>query len=119
MVVIPVTLTYHGRSLTALMSVDTGASTTTIGSALAARLGISRDGAIAGSAQVADGRSVSYRTETLDVSVEGLQQSGMAVNIMEYSGMRGNVEGWLGLNFIKSFKLTLDLKNNRILWARE
>jgi predicted aspartyl protease len=116
-IIVPVTLTYHGRSVTALMSVDTGATVTTIGTELAGRLGIIRDSHHGGLAEMADGRAVRYHTAVMDITAGDMVQPDLDVNIMEYTGTR-SVDGLLGMNFLQQMTLTIDWRNKRLYWSR-
>lgn len=116
-IIVPVTLTHQGRSITALMAVDTGASVTTIGTDLADRLGIPTDYSHGGLAQMADGRTVRYRTAVMDVTAGAtMTRNDLDVNIMEYVGVR-QVDGWLGMNFLSQMTMTIDWRNKRIYWS--
>lgn len=117
MIVVPVSLTWQGTTVQVEMAVDTGAATTTIGSELAARLGIPRGGQHGGVAELADGRRVRYQTVTMDVAAGDMVRPGLDVNIMEYGGSR-SVDGWLGNNFLADMTLTIDWKNRRLYWSR-
>jgi predicted aspartyl protease len=113
-IIVPVTFTYEGRSVTANMAVDTGATVTTISKGLASRLGVSnsRHG---GLAQMADGRAVRYQTATMTVAASTMSRN-IEVNIMDYSANR-QAEGMLGLNFLAEMTMTLDWRNKRIYWS--
>jgi predicted aspartyl protease len=116
-IVVPVTFTYQGRSVTAAMAVDTGASVTTIDTRLANRLGIRRDCRHGGLAQMADGSAVRYCSEVMDVAASTMIRTGMEVNIMDYSANR-EADGMLGLDFLSDMTMTIDWKHKRIYWSQ-
>jgi predicted aspartyl protease len=115
-IIIPVTFTYGGKSITARMAVDTGASVTTIDTRLADRLGIPSDCQHGGYAQMADGRAVRYCSESMDVTASTKTRTGMEVNIMDYSANR-EADGMLGLDFLADMTMTIDWRNKRIYWS--
>lgn len=114
-IVVPVTFTYQGKSITAPMAVDTGASVTTIDSRLAARLGIPADCQHGGFAQMADGAAIRYCSETVGMKIGTLQRT-QEINIMDYSANR-DAEGMLGLDVLSTGTLTLDWRKKRIYWS--
>lgn len=115
MIVVPVTITYQGRAVQADMAVDTGSTITTISSALADRLQVSRTTG-RGMVEVADGRAVPYVSARMDVSAGGMTRNDIRVNIMDYAGVRA-VDGWLGVNFLDGFIMTIDWKGKQIYWS--
>lgn len=112
-IIVPVTITYQGKSVTAPMAIDTGATTTTIDTRLADRLGIKPESA--GFAQMADGRMVPYRSAAMTVTVSDMART-IKVNIMDYSANR-KAMGMLGLNYLDSMKITIDWKRQRVYWS--
>jgi predicted aspartyl protease len=119
-IVVPVTLTYQGRSVQAIMAIDTGATRTTIGILLAVRLGIKdgiKEGTANGLAEMADGSVVRYQTVTMDVTADVLTKR-MPVNVMEYAG-GGHVDGLLGMDFLSQLPMVIDWKRGMITWIRE
>jgi predicted aspartyl protease len=114
-IIVPVTFSYHGTTVTADLAIDTGASTTTIDTRLAQRLGVT-DREPSRLAQMADGRIVAIRNAAMDVTVSTKQRNALPVNIMDYSAGR-RVEGMLGLDFIADMTLTIDWRNRRVYWS--
>jgi len=78
---------------------------------LAERLGIPAS-VYSGTAQLADGREVGYQSAVMDVSVAGMISKNIPVNVMQLADPR--VHGLLGINFIRNFVVTLDLRNNQV-----
>lgn len=115
-IIVPATLTFQGKSVLAYMAIDTGATTTTIDTRLADRLGVPLQ-VVTGYAQMADGRPVAYRATLMDVAVATMTRKGSAVNIMDYSGSREGIDGILGMNFIDGMTMTIDWKHHRIYWS--
>jgi predicted aspartyl protease len=115
-IVLPVSFTYQGKTITARMAVDTGASVTTIDTRLADRLGIPRDCQHGGLAQMADGYAVRYCSVVMDVAASTMIRTGMEVNVMDYSANR-HADGMLGLDFLADMTMTIDWKHKRIFWS--
>lgn len=115
-IIVPVSLTYQGVTITARLAVDTGASVTTIDSRLADRLGIPRYCRPDGLAQMADGRAIAYRTAVMDVAAATMIRNGLGVNIMDYTANR-EADGMLGLDFLSGMTMTLDWRHKRIYWS--
>jgi predicted aspartyl protease len=116
-IVVPVTIVHQGRTVQARLAVDTGATVTTIGTALADRLGIPAGGSHGGLAEMADGRAVRYSSTVVDLTVGGMTRPGIEINIMDYAGTRA-VDGWLGVDVLSRMSLmTIDWKNQRISWS--
>jgi predicted aspartyl protease len=113
-IIVPVSITYQGRTVTTSMAIDTGATVTTIDSRLADQLGINR---ITGSglAQMADGRTVQYQTAVMGITVSTMTKT-MPINIMDYSANR-EASGMIGLDFLSTMTMTLDWKNRLIYWS--
>lgn len=115
-IAVPVTISYQGRSVSTVMAVDTGATITTIDTALADRLGVvTATGS--GRAQMADGQTVRYYSAPMDVQVSSYRRDRLQVNVMDYAGAREGVHGMLGLNFLEGMVLTIDWKSRRIYWS--
>lgn len=114
-IVVPVTLTYQGKSVTVPMAVDTGASFTTIDNSVADRLGVATCTG-SGLAQLADGTAVNYCSVSMDVSASTMAKRDLQVNIMDYRA-NSSARGMLGLNFLSDKTMTLDWKNRRLYWS--
>jgi predicted aspartyl protease len=115
-IIVPVTFTYHGTSITAPMAVDTGATVTTIGTRLAERLGVNPRCEPSGMAQMADGSAIIFHSAIMDVTVSTKEHKGLQVNIMDYSANR-QAEGMLGLDMLSDMTMTIDWRNKRIYWS--
>lgn len=112
-IIVPVTISYQGKSITAPMAIDTGATTTTIDSTIAERLGVKSSGS--GFAQLADGRAVPFRSAIMTVMVSGMPRT-IPVNIMDYSANR-QAMGMLGLNYLDSMTITINWKRKQVYWS--
>ncbi|HBG05289.1 MAG: hypothetical protein A2075_20760 [Geobacteraceae bacterium GWC2_58_44] len=115
-VLVPVTFSYRGNSVNAMLLLDTGASVTTISEKLAAQLGVDSTDTAAATVTVADGRNVGARwfvTDSLMVGPKNLPQVQTA--ILTGSGGAGH-DGLLGMNFLKNFRYHVDFRRNVIDW---
>lgn len=116
-VLVPVTLSYRGRSVEASLLLDTGASVTTINERIANILGIDAADVRAGKATVADGRSVgsySFLADSITVGVRSLPR--IQASILPGSGGEG-YDGLLGMNFLKNFRYHVDFNRSVIEWG--
>lgn len=115
-VLVPVTLSYRGRSVQAMLLLDTGASVTTITERLAARLGVDPVDTGLATVTVADGRSVGSRwfvADALAVGTKSVRQ--LQTAILPGSGGAGH-DGLLGMNFLKNFRYHVDFSRKVIEW---
>jgi predicted aspartyl protease len=116
-VLVPVTLSYHGRAVEAHLLLDTGANITAINEKVAASLGVESSDMNAGSSTVADGRSIgSYSFVTDSLTVGPRSQYQLQVTIIPGSGGTG-YDGLLGMNFLKNFRFHLDFSRSVIEWG--
>lgn len=116
-VLVPATLTQGDRSVQATLILDTGASSTMITSDVAKRLNMKLQDAGVAKFQVADGRIIQAWHMKLDrVSVGPKSKNGLDVVIIE-SGSSFPFEGLLGMDFLRSFKHSIDFGNQVINWA--
>lgn len=116
-VLVPVTLSYRGRSANATLLLDTGATITTISEGLAARLGVDPGDMRPGTATVADGRKVassSFLSDSLVVGPKGL--SHLRTSVLPGSGAAGH-DGLLGMDFLKNFRYHVNFSRNVIEWG--
>lgn len=116
-VLVPVTISYRGRSAKSMLLLDTGASVTTISERLAAQLGVDPMDTRSGTATVADGRTVgssSFIAEALAVGPRSFPQ--LQTSILKGSGGAG-YDGLLGMDFLKNFRYHVDFSRNVIEWS--
>jgi predicted aspartyl protease len=115
-VLVPVTLSYRGRSSQSMLLLDTGASVTTINERFAAQLGVGPSDTRPETSTVADGRRVSscsFVADTLAVGPKSLPQH--RTSIMPGSGGAG-YDGLLGMDFLKNLRYHVDFSRNVIEW---
>lgn len=116
-VIVPVTITYRGRSVTARLLLDTGATVTTISEALAGGLGVSGGDVQPGKSTVADGRSVgSYSFKADSLSVGDHHVPNADTSILPGSGGKG-YDGLLGMNYLKNFRYHVNFDRSVIEWG--
>lgn len=116
-VLVPVTLTFRGRSVEARFLLDTGASITTISENLASQLGVQSSDVRAGKATVADGRSVGsyvFWTDALTVGSHSVPH--VQASILPGNGGDG-YDGLLGMNFLRNFRYHIDFNRSVIEWG--
>jgi predicted aspartyl protease len=116
-VIVPVTMSFRGRSVDTCLLLDTGASMTTISGRVASFLGIEASDVKAGRSTVADGRSVgscSFVTDSIAVGSRRL--SSVQASILPGSGGEG-YDGLLGMNFLKNFRYHVDFNRSVIEWG--
>jgi predicted aspartyl protease len=117
-VLVPVTLSYRGRSARATLLLDTGASMTTISERLAAQLGVDPADTGSGTATVADGRTVGSRWFVADALAVGPKNhSRIRTSILPGSG-GANYDGLLGMDFLKNLRYHVNFSRNVIEWGR-
>ena len=117
-VLVPVRFSYRNTSVDAWLLLDTGASTTLISSALAARLGIKAASTQRRLSQVADGRVVeTFRTRLDFMAVGPKVKHDAEVAIMPSSGPDMGFDGLLGMNFLRDFPHHLDINSQTIEWS--
>jgi len=117
-VLVPVTFSYRGNSVQAMLVLDTGASVTTISERVAARLGVDPKETRALTGVVADGRQVDGRwfvADSLVVGPKNLPQ--LPTAILPGAGPAG-YDGLLGMNFLKKFRYHVDFNRSVIDWNR-
>lgn len=116
-VLVPVTLSYRGRSVEASLLLDTGASVTTINERIAHMLRVELSDARPGKATVADGRTVGsylFLADSLAVGSRSLPR--IQASILPGSGGEG-YDGLLGMNFLKNFRYHVDFNRSVIEWG--
>jgi predicted aspartyl protease len=101
---------------------DTGATMTCIDAALSERLGLPEAGG-----RVGVGMGVGQEPGALElVSIDSLRVgeatamglTGCALNLERFRAMGLEVEGLLGLNYLKEFRVTLDFTTERLILER-
>jgi clan AA aspartic protease (TIGR02281 family) len=118
-VFVPVTLCYRDRTVDVTMLLDTGASTTTISTDVAKRLGIQPESTEQGLSRVADGRFLRTSVTTLDyLTVGPKMKGGVQVSIIPSSGPALPFDGLLGMNFLGDFSYRLDVNSETINWLQ-
>lgn len=118
-VLVPVTLHHAGRTVQATLLLDTGASCTLIKKETADRLELDLDRAEKIKMQVADGRAVQVWHMKVDrITVGSQSKTGLDVAIVVESGGRFPFDGLLGMDFLRSFKHSIDFGNQVINWAQ-
>jgi clan AA aspartic protease (TIGR02281 family) len=116
-VLVPVTLSFHGRSVETRLLLDTGASVTTISGQMATRLGVDALEVRAGKATVADGRSArAYEFVSDSLTVGSQTQYDVRTSILPGSGGEG-YDGLLGMDFLKNYRYHVDFDRNVIYWG--
>lgn len=114
-VIVPVTISYRGRSVQAELLLDTGAMNCTISPDLAKRLNIPLEDSRMNLAQVAGGGILlvgSTRVDTMQVGPKTLSDVEVAVLAA------GNHDGLLGMNFLGEFHYQVNMAEQTILWSK-
>lgn len=116
-VLVPVTFYHQGKSVTATLLLDTGATNTIISEKKAAELGLQGEDVRRGSTRVADGRSVpSYEVVLDSIKVGPKELSRAPVAIIPFTGQREDYDGLLGMSFLKAFRYQVELSGQKIVW---
>jgi predicted aspartyl protease len=113
-VLVPVQLSYRGRSVKTMLVLDTGASVTTIGERTAALLGVEERDISPGTSIVADGRRVPscfFAADSVVVGPATLSQHRIA--ILPGSGGEGS-DGLLGMDVLKTLRYHVDFQRSVI-----
>lgn len=116
-VIVPVTITFRGRSITARLLLDTGATITTISEAVAAQLGVGAADVQSGNTTVADGRIIGshiFKADSLAVASHSLPNAD--TSILPGSGGKGH-DGLLGMNYLKNFRYHVNFDRSVIEWG--
>jgi clan AA aspartic protease (TIGR02281 family) len=113
-VLVPVTLGYRGREVTADFVLDTGASTCTISPALADRLGINpADGGRAIARGVGGGVYLVGTTRLDYIAAGPNRKYDLDVSVIEST----QADGLLGMNFLRELRYHVDFQNSTIRWG--
>ncbi len=114
-ILVPVTLTYGGKSLTATLLLDTGANTTVIYNSVADQLGITSGAS--GYARVAGGGVIRTKRVKFDSIQAGpKKRSDPMITVMGLKGPVDRFQGLLGLDFLRNYDYSIDYINHYILW---
>lgn len=114
-ILVPVSLGYRGKTVSANLLLDTGANMTIIHDDIAERLNI--DGGRKGSIIVAGGDRIKARHLTIGfISVGPKTVSDPNISVLNYIGKDAPFDGLLGLDFLRRFKYTIDYGKSVIVW---
>lgn len=119
-VLVPVRLSHRGRSVEALLVLDTGASLTAISGRLAERLGIDPGETRPGSFLLADGRTVESAeivVETISAGPRSLER--LRLLILPGGDEGARADGLLGMNYLRHFRYRVDFGRRAIEWDAE
>lgn len=112
---VPVVFGHKGRTITAWLLLDTGATNTSISPALARRLGVQAAETTGGKARLADGSMVQTSHVVVDhVTVGPKVKRDLNVLIMPRSG--NEETGLLGMNFLGEFPYIIEARAGIIRW---
>jgi clan AA aspartic protease (TIGR02281 family) len=118
-VLVPVRFSYRNTTVDAWLLLDTGATTTTISTNLASRLGIKPANTQRHLGQVADGRVVQvFRTRVDYMAVGPKMKQDAEVSIIPSNGPEMGFDGLLGMNFLKDFPYRLNMNTHVIEWQQ-
>jgi clan AA aspartic protease (TIGR02281 family) len=117
-VLVPVTFRHGGTTLQATMLLDTGASVSMITKELAVRLGVDLARARETRMVVADGRSVpAWHTRLDRIAVGPKSQKDIEISVVQSAGGSFPFDGLLGMNFLRSYKYSIDCASQTINWS--
>lgn len=118
-VLVPVTFTHGGTTVQATMLLDTGASVSMITKELAIKLGVDLPRARQSRMVVADGRTVpAWHTRLDRIAVGPKSQKDIEISVVQSAGGSFPFDGLLGMNFLRSYKYSIDFADQTINWSR-
>jgi len=113
-VLVPVTLAYQGREVTANFLLDTGATTCTISPSLAARLRVNPAEGRRGIARGVGGGVYEVRQTKLDYLIVGPNRKyDVEASVIEST----SADGLLGMNFLRELRYHIDFQSSSIKWG--
>lgn len=114
-VIVPVSLAYGQKNVTARLLLDTGSTNITLHKHIAKKLSIKKPRK--GSIRVADGKLIDAEAVILDsVTVGPHTEKNLLAGIIEHTGPDVAFDGLLGMNFLKNYHYTIDFENQVLLW---
>jgi len=113
----PVSIKNGDKTVQATLVLDTGANITCITEAVAARLKIDVEKTRLVSMGLADGRMVNIHVTKVDsIAVGDRGKSSFEIGILPDFESTDKHEGYLGMDFLRSFQYRIDVENNLIRW---
>lgn len=117
-VLLPVKVTYGGKTQTLNLVMDTGASRTVLHKD--AIMTLSPQLISGGAAQVADGRIVRTQRINLDrIQIGPYEAKNIQTSVVDFKGGSGANQGLLGMDFLLNAQYELDRENRTIKWYPE
>ena len=116
-VLVPVTISYSGKTINANLLLDTGASIVTLHRNLADKLKI--NGTQKSTMQLAGGQLISADIVRLGyVSVGPNKKKDIFVSIIDQIDQNTDYDGLLGMNFLRNLRYEIDFEKSIIRWYR-
>ena len=116
-VLVPVTIRYGGKTTTAQLLLDTGASIVTLHRNVAEKLKINSFQKT--TVQLAGGQSIAADIARLDgLSVGPNRKKNIFVTIIDQIDLNADYDGLLGMNFLRNLRYEIDFHKSVIRWYR-
>ena len=116
-VLVPATLSYHGKEANVLLLLDTGCSRTTISTEITGRLNMDLAGAGKGRVQVVGGALIESRQVGLDYITFGPHtKKNPEIWVVEHKGPPVKFAGLLGMDLLRGLKYNIDFQKQIIEW---